>query len=121
MSGVELITRRRMWSATQNAALLEEVEFEGGKVAAVARRHGISESLLYNWRSAWKSAASAVSAAESVAFFLSVLWAKRAGRNGHCWRPRKRTDRQRLRPARTALERSRLHCRTASAVALLGW
>jgi transposase len=49
----ELITRRRRWSPTQKAALLEEVEDEGGKVAVVARRHGISESLLYNWRSAW--------------------------------------------------------------------
>ena len=29
------------------------------KVAVVARRHGISESVLYNWRSAWKAAASA--------------------------------------------------------------
>ena len=53
MSGAELITRRRKWSPTQKAALLEEVEDEGGKVAVVARRHGISESLLYNWRSAW--------------------------------------------------------------------
>ena len=68
MSGAELITRRRKWSPTQKAALLEEVEDEGGKVAVVARRHGISESLLYNWRSAWKAAASAASAAESVAF-----------------------------------------------------
>lgn len=64
MSGAEIITRRRKWSPAQKAALLEEVEAEGGKVAAVARRHGISESLLYNWRSAWKSAASAVSASE---------------------------------------------------------
>ena len=52
MSEPELITRRRRWSPTQKAALLEEVEDEGGKVAVVARRHGISESLLYNWRSA---------------------------------------------------------------------
>ena len=68
MSGAELITRRRKWSPTQKAALLEEVEDEGGKVAVVARRHGISESLLYNWRSAWKAAASEANAAESVAF-----------------------------------------------------
>ena len=68
MSGAELITRRRRWSPTQKAALLEEVEDEGGKVAVVARRHGISESLLYNWRSAWKAAASAVSVSEPVDF-----------------------------------------------------
>ena len=68
MSGAELITRRRKWSPTQKAALLEEIEAEGGKVAVVARRHGVSESLLYNWRSAWNAAASAASAAESVTF-----------------------------------------------------
>ena len=68
MSGSEFITRRLKWGPAQKAALLEEVEAEGGKVAAVARRHGISESLLYNWRSAWKAAASAVSASEPVDF-----------------------------------------------------
>ena len=51
-----------------------EVEAEGGKVAVVARRHGISESLLYNWRSAWKAAGSAMRAAEPVDFVpLGVL------------------------------------------------
>ena len=59
MSEGEIITRRRKWNPAQKAALLEEVESEGGKVAMVARRHGISESLLYNWRSAWKAAVSA--------------------------------------------------------------
>jgi transposase len=64
----EIITRRRKWSATQKAALLDEVESEGGKVAVVARRHGISESLLYNWRAALKGVPSAVSAPEPVGF-----------------------------------------------------
>lgn len=74
----ELITRRRRWSPTQKAALLEEVEDEGGKVAVVARRHGISESLLYNWRSAWKAAVCAVSAPEPVDFVpVGVV-------GGHC-------------------------------------
>jgi len=68
VSGAEIITRRRKWSPAQKAALLDEVEAEGGKVAAVARRHGVSESLLYNWRSAWKAAASAVSTAKPVDF-----------------------------------------------------
>jgi FtsP/CotA-like multicopper oxidase with cupredoxin domain len=35
------------------------VEAEGSKVKLVARRHGVSESLLHNWRSAWKAAAAA--------------------------------------------------------------
>lgn len=68
MSEAEIITRRRKWSPAQKAALLDEVESEGGKVAVVARRHGVSESLLYNWRSAWKAAACAVSASEPVDF-----------------------------------------------------
>jgi transposase len=53
------IERRRKWTAEEKAALLAEVEAEGGKVAVVARRHRISDSLLYNWRSAWKAAAAA--------------------------------------------------------------
>jgi transposase len=64
----EVITRRRKWSLAQKSALLDEVEAENGKVAVVARRHGISESLLYNWRSAWKAAACAVSTSEPVDF-----------------------------------------------------
>ena len=121
MSGAELIMRRRKWSPTQKAALLEEVEDEGGKVAVVARRHGISESLLYNWRSAWNAAASAASAGESMAFVPLGVVAKQARRDGHCWRHRKRTDHQHLRPAQVALERSRLRCRTVSAFVLLAW
>ncbi len=73
MSEGEIITRRRKWSLAQKSALLDEVEAENGKVAAVARRHGISESLLYNC-SAWKSTACAVSAPEPVDFVpLGVL------------------------------------------------
>ena len=54
MDEAEIIARRRKWSAEQKAALLSEVEAEGGRVAIVAQRHGLSESLLYNWRSALK-------------------------------------------------------------------
>jgi transposase len=56
--------RRRIWSAQEKAALLAEVDAEGGKVCLVARRHRISESLLYNWR----SARNAAGAPETVAF-----------------------------------------------------
>ncbi len=58
MAGLEIMTRRRKWSPAEKAALLAEIEAEGGRVSVVARRHGVSESLLYNWRSAWKAAAS---------------------------------------------------------------
>ena len=51
------VERRRQWTPGEKAALLAEVEATGGQVSVVARRHGISKSLLYNWRSAWKAAA----------------------------------------------------------------
>jgi transposase len=60
MSEVEIVARverRRKWTVAEKTALLAELEAEGGKVAMVARRHRISESLLYSWRSAWKAAA----------------------------------------------------------------
>ena len=60
--------RRRIWSAREKAAFLAEIDAEGGQVRLVARRHGISESLLYNWRSARKAAAVAMGAPENVEF-----------------------------------------------------
>jgi transposase len=55
----EIISRRRKWTAEQKAVLLAEVEAEGGRVAMVARRHSLSESLLYNWRAASRAITSA--------------------------------------------------------------
>ena len=72
MSEGEIITRRRKWSLAQKSALLDEVEAENGKVAVVARRHGISESLLYNWRSARKATESAMRAAAAPADFVPL-------------------------------------------------
>jgi transposase len=66
VSDVEILARverRRKWSIEEKAALIAEVEAEGGKVKLVAQRHRISESLLYNWRAAWKAAAAGSSAA----------------------------------------------------------
>jgi transposase len=60
LADVEIIARverRRKWTAGEKAALLAEVEAESGKVAMVARRHRISESVLYNWRAALKAMA----------------------------------------------------------------
>src|SRR3954451_4524799 len=71
MSDVEILTRverRRKWSIEEKAALIAEVEAEGGKVKLVAQRHRISESLLYNWRAAWKAAAAAAGSSAAVAF-----------------------------------------------------
>ncbi len=72
MAGSEIITRRRKWGPAEKAALLAEVEAEGGKVVVVARRHGISESLLYNWRSARKATASAMRAAAAQVDFVPL-------------------------------------------------
>jgi transposase len=58
MPQAEIVTRRRKWTPEEKAALLAEVEAEGGRVSVVARRHGISNSLIYNWRAAWRAATS---------------------------------------------------------------
>ena len=71
MSDVEILARverRRKWSIAEKAALIAEVEAEGGKVKRVAQRHRISESLLYNWRAAWKAAATAAGSSAAVEF-----------------------------------------------------
>ena len=76
MSEVEVLARverRRKWTQAEKAALLAEVDAAGGKVLPVARRHGISESVLYNWRCARKAALEASSAGSSGAItFLPV-------------------------------------------------
>jgi transposase len=74
LADVEIIARverRRKWTVEEKAALLAEVEAEGGKVMVVARRHRISESVLYNWRAALKVAA-AVGQAPVVAPFIPL-------------------------------------------------
>jgi transposase len=60
------VERRRKWTEEEKATLLAEVEAEGGKVSVVARRHRVAESLLYNWRAAYRAAAQRVS--EPIAF-----------------------------------------------------
>ena len=68
MSTVEIVSRiepRRKWSAAEKAALLAEVDAEGSRFA---RRHRISESLLYNWRSARKAAVGAANGIEPPEF-----------------------------------------------------
>ena len=75
VSDVEIVARverRRKWAIEEKAALIAEVETEGGKVKLVARRHGISESLLYNWRSAWKAAAAAAAGSSGPVEFVPL-------------------------------------------------
>ena len=51
---VEVITRaerRRRWSTSDKLRLVMATREPGATVASVAREHGVSESLLYAWRS----------------------------------------------------------------------
>ena len=71
MADVEIVAgveRRRKWTAAEKAALLAEIDAEGGKVTKVARRYRIPESVLYNWRSARRAAASAMDQPSGVDF-----------------------------------------------------
>ena len=50
---IEVITgeeRRRRWSSEEKAKITAESLEPGAKVAAVARRHGVSLGLLHSWR-----------------------------------------------------------------------
>ena len=72
MDGEVVVARRRQWTPEEKVALMAEVDAEGGRVSVVARRHGMSNSLLYNWRSAWKAAALAQAAARTPAGFVQL-------------------------------------------------
>lgn len=63
MASMEIIRteRRRRYSDAEKAALLAEVEAGGSTIAEVARRHGMAESLLYNWRANRRSQVSIAS------------------------------------------------------------
>lgn len=62
------VERRRRWTAQEKAALLAEVDAEGGRVRLVARRHRVAESLLYNWRAARKAASAMMPTPMQTAF-----------------------------------------------------
>src|SRR5919205_2269484 len=50
---VEVITsvqRRRRWSAAEKVRLVEEAMQPGSSVSFVARRYGLSPSLLFTWK-----------------------------------------------------------------------
>ncbi len=47
LSGPE---RRRRWGSEEKARLVAEIMVPDAKVSEIARRHGISRSLLYTWR-----------------------------------------------------------------------
>ncbi|MDN3563310.1 transposase [Paeniroseomonas aquatica] len=47
---ISVVARRRRWTLEQKLLLVEEVLRPGTSVAAVADRHGMSRSLLFDWR-----------------------------------------------------------------------
>jgi transposase len=47
---ISVVARRRRWTLEQKLALVEEVSRPGASVAAVADGHGVSRSLLFEWR-----------------------------------------------------------------------
>jgi transposase len=47
---ISVVARRRRWTLEQKVTLVEEVSRPGASVAAVADRHGVSRSLLFEWR-----------------------------------------------------------------------
>lgn len=49
--------RRRRYSALEKKQIVEETYAAGSSVSYVARQHGISPSLLYQWRSALEKGA----------------------------------------------------------------
>jgi transposase len=42
--------RRRRWSEDEKARIIEESLQPGAQIADIARRHGVSRSLIYAWR-----------------------------------------------------------------------
>ena len=96
MSDVDIlgrVERRRVWTAEEKAALLAEIDAAGGKVRLVARRHRISESVLYNWRSARKAAAVAMGAPEDSVIEGPItrsppIWRRRNSGHGTVGKPR---------------------------------
>ena len=45
-----IVAARRMWSPAEKQLIVDETLVPGANVSAVARRHGVAQSLLYRWR-----------------------------------------------------------------------
>ena len=68
------LTSRRTWSLAEKSVILAEMAVPGAIVMAVARRHGIAQSLLYRWRQDAATAALASAAfAKSLPSFVPVV------------------------------------------------
>ena len=68
------LTSRRSWSLAEKSAILAEMAVPGAIVMAVARRHGIAQSLLYRWRQdAATAAVASAAAAKAPPAFVPVV------------------------------------------------
>ena len=45
-----VLSTRREWSVTQKQAIVAETRLPGANISATARRHGVAQSLIYQWR-----------------------------------------------------------------------
>ena len=45
-----VIAARRIWSRAEKRSIVDDTLVPDANVAAVARRHGVAQSLLYRWR-----------------------------------------------------------------------
>ena len=68
------LSSRRTWSVAEKSVILAEMAVPGAIVMAVARRHGIAQSLLYRWRQDVATAALASAAfAKSSPSYVPVV------------------------------------------------
>ena len=78
---IEVITSvqcRRRWAVSEKVAFVEETEQPGMSVSYVARKHGISASLLFKWRKLFREGAfTAINANEPVVALSEVKGLKK--------------------------------------------
>jgi len=70
--------RRRRWSGDEKARIVEESLRSGTQVAEIARRYGVSRSLVYEWRRAARRAPGSPVAPPEPAFVPILLSAPEA-------------------------------------------
>ena len=69
-----VVAARRMWSRAEKQSIVEETLVPGANVSAVARRHGVAQSLLYRWRKDATGSAGLASEREIVAVRTQIGW-----------------------------------------------
>ena len=75
LNGVE---RRQRWADDEKMRIVEETLGPGAKVAAIARRYGISASLLFSWRRQARAAVNVEAAPRIVPVLIAAREANEA-------------------------------------------